>query len=231
MKRINLVTSILTVMLLLWVMQPVFAQSESTRSQVDKKHDDIESLYARVYRILDKYPEVRYSYEFQDGLVTGVTINGVPNEVDRLNLESNLLRIEGIKNEIINKKSSSGIYYVTEEGAKPKNGYVEFYRELQHKLIYPKDASKHNVEGTIIAKFVVDARGNIEDVSTSTSIETPFKLAVIDMQNEVKRIVQSTSGEWIPAKVGGEPVDQWVSIPVEFTLKDDFDSYYPNYPL
>jgi len=231
MKRINLVTSSLTVILLLWIMQPVFAQNEMTTSQVDKRHDDIESLYARVYHTLDKYPNVSYSYQFQDGQVTGVTINGVPNEVDRLDLESNLLRIEGLKNEIINQKSSSGIYYVTEKEAHPKNGYVEFYRELHRKLVYPNDARKNNVEGTIVAKFIVDAKGNIEDISTSTSIDTPFKLALIDMQNEVKKVIQSTSGEWIPAKFGDDPVDQWVYLPVKFDLENNFGSYYPEYPL
>lgn len=223
MKTNRLSTNLLAFSLLALFSIPAFAQVERNDYQeIEKKQDRIENLYVEVYDILEEYPECTYTYVHEDGEVTEVTIDGIPDNRDKKQLEVYLIDLEELKSDIFNLTNRVGIYYVTETEPKPEMGYEDFYTALHSNLTYPSDAESNGVEGTVFVKFIVDHEGNVEHVFADEDIETSFDWVVSDLKKEAKKAIKATSGEWEPAEVGGVPVSQWVMIPVQYKLESPY---------
>ena len=216
------IKSILTTLLFLIVLgnAPALAQvDENNYLEIEKKQDQIEHLYVQAHRIIENYPEITYSYVYQDGDVSAVLIEGISDNHDKKQLEVFLIDMERLKKEIFNKSNRVGVYYVTETQVEPKEGYRDFYANLQNSLTYPESAEEKGVEGTVYVKFVVDPQGNVHSVRTSEDIEAPGDWIVQELKQEAKNAIKSTSGEWTPATVGGVAISQWVMVPVQFKLE------------
>jgi len=82
---------------------------------------------------------------------------------------------------------------------------------------YPVESLKAGDEGTEVIQFVVTPKGNVTDILVINSVS-----GIIDL--EVKRILEITSGMWIPGAVNGEPVGMEKEISVVFKIshKSDF---------
>jgi TonB family protein len=223
MKPNKILSNLLAILLLGTFSISTFAQVESDNYQeIEKKMDRIENLYAEIYEILEEYPESNYTYVREDGKVSEVKVDGIPNERDKKKLELYLIDMEDLKSGISNLTNRVGIYYVTETEPKPEMGYTDFYSELHSNLSYPSEAEDNGVEGTVFVKFIVDPEGNVENVFAVEDIETSFDWVINDLKKEAKMAVKATSGKWEPAKIGGVPVSQWVMIPVQFKLESPY---------
>ena len=82
---------------------------------------------------------------------------------------------------------------------------------------YPKEASRNNIEGTAIVKFVVDNKGEIQDIRLAKSPGWGIDEAVLELVNKMK----STSGRWTPAHKDNETVDYEYLLPIKFKLQDE----------
>jgi len=202
---------------------PLLAQeNENNYLDNEKKQDQIEELYVEAHNIMDDYPEVTYSYVYEDGNVSAVMIEGVSNNRDKEQLEVYLIDMERLKKQLFNLPNRTGVYYVTETSPEPKNGYLDFYSTLQSNLEYPESAEDEGVEGTVFVKFVVDPQGDVAALKATEDIEAPRDWIVQELKQEAKNAVQETSGAWNPATKGGIPVSQWVMVPVQFKLESPY---------
>ena len=200
-------------------------KAEKTFSEIEKTQDEIESLYIQAYDIMEKYPEVTYNYVYEDDEVVSVNIEGIPNKSDHEKLKVFMIDINDLENDIVNLSNRVGTYYVAETEPKPKDGYEDFYDDLKSRIDYPETAKDDGLEGVVYAKFVINSDGEINQVFCSESFNEDHFLTDRLVQ-EAKSAVKSTSGDWVPAKIGGIPVAHWMVIPVKFDLKER--SYIPH---
>jgi TonB family protein len=197
-----------------------YAQDQQKNfDEIEKTQDQIEHMYAQVYAIIDAYPDVEYRYVFDDGKVTDVIVENVPDNRDKKLLEVYLIDLEDLKSDIENLSNRTGVYYVAEQEPRPEDGKEEFFRNLQGMIQYPESAESNGVEGTIFVKFVVNSVGNIDHIYATEDVESPGEWIVQDMKQEAIRAVKATSGDWKPTTVAGVPVSDWVVVPVQFKLE------------
>lgn len=108
-----------------------------------------------------------------------------------------------------------------EEEDKPPPPFVPYdrkpepiggYAAIQKRLIYPEIARKAGVEGRVYVYAWIDKEGNVRD----TKIIKSLGVAGCDEAavNAIKAV------KWKPAMQRDKPVAVWVSIPVDFVLKE-----------
>lgn len=208
-------------------MQDQDAKMEMNKSQNDygkleKTQDEIEKTQIEIYSIVQNHPDFTYSYDRKDNTITAVNIEGVSSAQDERRLETHLLRLAELRDEIKNQSNRVGVFYVTEQPPKPKKGYDELYDNLYDNIEYPENAEDTGLEGNVYVKFVVDHKGNVENVIATTNLDPKASehFASDELIKEAKEAVKSTSGQWEPAKIGDVAVAQWVVLPVMFRIEE-----------
>ncbi|HSO89508.1 MAG TPA: energy transducer TonB [Draconibacterium sp.] len=97
----------------------------------------------------------------------------------------------------------------------------DIYKNINDFLLsgieYPVESLKAGEEGTEVIQFVVTPKGNVTDIAVINSVSE-----IIDL--EVKRILEITSGMWIPGTVNSEPVamEKEISVVFKISQKSDF---------
>lgn len=80
------------------------------------------------------------------------------------------------------------------------------------KLVYPKDAQKAGIEGTVIVKFVIDKTGRVSDTKVMKGPQALSKAA--------ESVVRDLPG-FTPGLQNGKPVNVELVLPIRFALSDD----------
>ena len=111
----------------------------------------------------------------------------------------------------INKSESKKQILATVEVLPKFNG--DLHKFLQKNLNYPMEAMENEIQGRVIAKFVVLANGKIDP----KSIEITKGLGY-GTDEEVRRVIRAMP-DWIPAKQDGEAVNYRFILPVSFNLE------------
>lgn len=91
-------------------------------------------------------------------------------------------------------------------------GSSEMKNFLDANIVYPELATDLHVEGTVVARFVVDREGNISDV-------TILKGIGYGCDREVKRVIRKMPN-WKPGEIDGQKVNSYFVLPVKFILRD-----------
>ncbi len=81
---------------------------------------------------------------------------------------------------------------------------------VMKKLNYPEAARANQVQGTVVAGFIVGKDGQVGRIEIKRSLST-------DCDAEVRRILQGMP-DWQPGTIGGEPVNVQLLLPVRFQL-------------
>jgi protein TonB len=75
---------------------------------------------------------------------------------------------------------------------------------------YPKAAREQKVKGTVIVRFVVNTKGNIEDVQILQRLHPAIDAEVLKIVGRLQ--------QFIPGSQGGKPVKVYYTVPVTFAL-------------
>ena len=89
----------------------------------------------------------------------------------------------------------------------------EFAKWVNENLKYPQTAKDAEVQGRVVAQFVVGSDGKVGDVKILRGVHP-------DLDAEVVRVI-SSSPDWTPGYVKGEPVKVTYTFPVVFKAKGD----------
>lgn len=76
---------------------------------------------------------------------------------------------------------------------------------------YPEVAKENNIQGKVMVKFCVTAKGGVDKVSIYKSVDP-------ELDAEAIRVVK-TLPAFMPGKQGGKPVPVWFTVPINFQLK------------
>ena len=91
-------------------------------------------------------------------------------------------------------------------------GEAALIKFVADNLQYPKAAKAKKIQGFVVVKFVVTKTGEIGEVKIVRS-----KYPILN--KEAVRIVKSLPN-FIPAKINGEVVDMWYTLPIKFKLQE-----------
>lgn len=83
-------------------------------------------------------------------------------------------------------------------------------------LKYPEAAREKGVEGTVIAEFVVNTTGSVQDAKIVRDIGEGCGDAVLKLINSMNDL----ESKWVPGKQRGENVKVMYTLPVKFKLED-----------
>ena len=108
------------------------------------------------------------------------------------------------------KVGENGVYQVCEEMPEFPGGMAECMKYLSKNVKYPEDCKKESVQGRVIAQFVVDKDGSIQDVKVVRGIHP-------SLDKEAIRVIEGMP-KWKPGKQDGKTVKVKYTIPVSFKL-------------
>lgn len=91
-------------------------------------------------------------------------------------------------------------------------GEAALIKFVADNLQYPEAAKAKKIQGFVVVKFVVTKTGEIGEVKIVRSKD-------LDLDKEAVRIVKSLPN-FIPAKINGEVVDMWYTLPIKFKLQE-----------
>jgi len=118
----------------------------------------------------------------------------------------------GYKQEAVPKDTTKA-FDVVEEMPEYPGGTKAMMDYLMNNIKYPEDAMKKNIEGRVIASFVVDRDGNITEPRVVKSVYP-------SLDQEALRIVQAMP-RWKPGKQSGKTVRVKYTLPIIFKLTGD----------
>ena len=106
----------------------------------------------------------------------------------------------------------NGIYLAPSRIAEYKGGSDAFRQYCNDNVKYPADAPALEKPARVIVQFTIGTKGEVSDTKIMRSCGEPF-------DSEAIRVVQGTSGQWIPAENDGKPVPSRFTIPITFSNK------------
>ena len=88
---------------------------------------------------------------------------------------------------------------------------------LSNNIEFPQMSVNSGLQGTEVIQFVVTPKGELTDFNVINSVSS-------EIDKEVIRVLEVTSGLWKPAHINGEPVAMVKEVSLVFKLneKDDF---------
>jgi len=115
-----------------------------------------------------------------------------------------------IKFELPNKISKDDTYVMVEKMPQYPGGDVELLNFIKNNSNYPEAAKADKIEGRVIVRFVINKNGNTED---------PVILKGVNpmLDAEAIRVVSILKG-FSPGTLGGNPVNVYYMVPVNFSL-------------
>ena len=90
------------------------------------------------------------------------------------------------------------------------------YKFIGQHLKYPEADQKNRIEGTAIAKFVINENGRMTNIEVVRSPSETMKTEVL----RVMELMANSAGAWRPARKEGKVVASEMVLPVKFKLED-----------
>jgi len=104
------------------------------------------------------------------------------------------------------------VYFIPSEKANFPGGQHLFAQYLQKSIVYPEDALKYHVTGTVYADVYIDSLGHV------TNVEFPADRLEHGLEEEASRVIMA-SPRWNPAKENGKPVNSKLTLPVIYNIE------------
>jgi len=102
-------------------------------------------------------------------------------------------------------------FVVVEEMPTFPGGDSTLLAYISQNIKYPETAKKNNIQGRVILRFCITAKGNVDRVSVLRGVDP-------ELDAEAFRVVSSLP-PFKPGKQGGKEVPVWYMVPVTFALK------------
>jgi TonB family protein len=108
-----------------------------------------------------------------------------------------------------------GCNKVTDEIEKQNCATAKFIYFINANLKYPEGSLNKDIDGKVLARFVVRKDGYVSNIEILEDLEGGFG-------DEVKKVISNMNRKelrWSPGKINGEPVHVFISLPVNFKRK------------
>jgi protein TonB len=115
-----------------------------------------------------------------------------------------------VKEEVQEAETEPQVFVIVEEMPSFPGGQEELLKYLAAHTKYPQVAQENNIQGKVMVKFCVTAKGGIDLVSVIRSIDP-------SLDAEAIRVVKALPA-FKPGKQSGRPVPVWYSVPIIFQI-------------
>jgi TonB family protein len=102
-------------------------------------------------------------------------------------------------------------FIVVEEMPMFQGGEDALLKYIRENTMYPETAKEQNIQGKVIIRFCVTAKGGVSQISVLKSVAP-------ELDAEAIRVVNSLPA-FKPGKQSGKAVPVWYMVPIAFTLK------------
>ncbi len=119
--------------------------------------------------------------------------------------------VQQVKEEVQETEAEPEPFVVVEEMPMFPGGDVALLKYISEHTQYPEIAKENNIQGKVIVRFCVTAKGGVSQVSVLKGVDP-------ELDKEAMRVV-TTLPPFKPGKQGGKPVPVWYMVPINFTLK------------
>lgn len=119
--------------------------------------------------------------------------------------------IQEVKEELQEEEAEPEPFVVVEEMPMFPGGETELLKFISENTTYPEIAKENNIQGRVIVRFCVTAKGGVSQVSILKGVDP-------ELDKEAIRVVNALP-TFKPGKQGGKPVPVWYMVPITFTLK------------
>jgi protein TonB len=116
-----------------------------------------------------------------------------------------------VKEEVQEAEPEEVPFVVVEEMPMFPGGDPELLKYIGEHTQYPEVAKENNIQGRVIVRFCVTAKGGVSQVSVLKGVDP-------ELDKEAIRVV-NTLPAFKPGKQGGKAVPVWYMVPITFTLK------------
>jgi protein TonB len=116
-----------------------------------------------------------------------------------------------VKEEVKEAEAEEIPFVVVEEMPMFPGGDPELLKYIADHTNYPEVAKENNIQGRVIVRFCVTAKGGVSQVTILKGVDP-------ELDAEAIRVV-NTLPAFKPGKQGGKPVPVWYMVPITFTLK------------
>ena len=114
-------------------------------------------------------------------------------------------------NKVLTNDSGEQPYVVVEEMPMFPGGDEALLKYIAENTIYPESSKAQNIQGRVIIRFCVTAKGGVDQISI-------LKGVAPELDAEAMRVVQ-TLPKFIPGRQSGKDVPVWYMVPITFALK------------
>jgi TonB family protein len=101
-------------------------------------------------------------------------------------------------------------FVIVEEMPMYPGGDEALLKYLVENVKYPEAAKNQKIQGKVIVRFCVTAKGGVDMISVLRGVSP-------DLDTEALRVVQTLSG-FKPGRQGGKDVPVWYMVPITFAL-------------
>ncbi len=119
--------------------------------------------------------------------------------------------VQQVKEEVQEADAEATPFVVVEEMPMFPGGDPALLKYISEHTNYPEVAKENNIQGRVIVRFCVTAKGGVSQVSVMKGVDP-------ELDKEAIRVV-NTLPAFKPGKQGGKPVPVWYMVPITFTLK------------
>jgi len=119
--------------------------------------------------------------------------------------------VEEVREEVQEEEKEPEPFVVVEEMPEFPGGDIELLKYIFEHTNYPEVAKENNIQGKVIVRFCVTAKGTVSQISILKGVDP-------ELDKEAMRVV-STLPAFKPGKQGGQPVPVWYMVPIAYTLK------------
>ena len=125
--------------------------------------------------------------------------------------DQEVVEVVEVKEEVQEAEPEEIPFVVVEEMPMYPGGDSELLKYIAEHTTYPDIAKENNIQGRVIVRFCVTAKGGVSQVSILKGVDP-------ELDAEAIRVV-NTLPAFKPGKQGGKPVPVWYMVPITFTLK------------
>ncbi len=125
--------------------------------------------------------------------------------------DQEVVEVAEVKEEVQEAEPEEIPFVVVEEMPMFPGGDGELLKYIAEHTTYPDIAKENNIQGRVIVRFCVTAKGGVSQVSILKGVDP-------ELDAEAMRVVK-TLPPFKPGKQGGKPVPVWYMVPITFTLK------------
>ncbi len=117
------------------------------------------------------------------------------------------------KQEIVSEGTADvSPYTYVEQMPEYNGGQKALMAFLGNNIKYPAAAKKAGVEGVTVISFIVETDGSVSEIKTVKTLSP-------ETDEEARRVVKLTSGQWEPGMQSGKTVRVKYTLPVRYAIK------------